>query len=843
MATNHAIALVNGLHADFLPPLEEFLRKDRRTRLAKRDAVAVLLALFTPDELESLLEDSLRLDTSLWKRLWNMATPRPKGLSNRYALYLVEGYVKGPNKDSYDAFVAAFAACKFPNHLVDDPQWFNDGSWVIRVAGVGEGSDGPRRQHYFYMPEGELKEWQIEYLGKTLIKAMQYAAEQTQSVGVSWGVEFRTLKKFGRNGEYYKKFGLGFEGVLMILIQSYTRGIVFFNMQLGDNRKWRFATLFYYHFKNAGHVKGGYPLKPRTYERDTKWDVSPEIDDEEEEPDLTDEPEKDAPLELDYEMPVEAQILETLILASDDQVEYEVLEAVAAASVGLQYRFQAVRFLAELIKAAVARTEEPPFAVFDAKQVASARMKTGLPPHWTYKPLFSADGRALRAVLVSSRLVARFETPEDDEIEAIHTSLRLAARPTAFLEALRAVPVVFSDEAGFEVLAAMRLLKPSLWALVDRFLAALIRRRTTSDGVLQDLFADATAMAAAWHETGVPPCRFAFLLDERGAEVLRLLSENGVPCTELVALDKVQDEHAALLRKKPLPLYEALKRLDPGADLELADEVRVVCSLNSEFWDWKGDRGLEPFLVALIGLLENRSDGLFADASRLAEARRACLRFHPRFLKRLLDAEDDAGATIRAALAGAGLKVDTLVSWADVEAASVVLDVKDTALYQAVVAVGLVRDGTAATIVAMRGLVGSQKEGGLEGVQWSFLDRILAAALPFAVKRRSVDAGLRLFDAETLADALVDSKVFPGQLYKFLELLEDGDGVADDVRVKLAAVDLDEGEYAAATPAEVKPARDAARKAEKKRKAEEDAAAAAVATSSKRRTRSSPPEG
>ena len=257
MATNHAIALVNGLHADFLPPLEEFLRKDRRTRLAKRDAVAVLLALFTPDELESLLEDSLRLDTSLWKRLWNMATPRPKRLSIRYAVYLVEGYVKGPNKDSYDAFVAAFAACKFPNHLVDDPQWSNDGSWVIRVAGVGEGLDGQRRQHYFYMPEGELKEWQIEYLGASLIKAMQHAAEQTQSVGVRWGVEFRTLKKFGRNGEYYKKFGLGFEGVLMILIQSYTRGIVSFNMQLGDNRIWRFATLFYYRFKNAGHVKGG----------------------------------------------------------------------------------------------------------------------------------------------------------------------------------------------------------------------------------------------------------------------------------------------------------------------------------------------------------------------------------------------------------------------------------------------------------------------------------------------------------------------------------------------------------------------------------------------------------
>ena len=137
-------------------------------------------------------------------------------------------------------------------------------------------------------------------------------------------------------------------------------------------------------------------------------------------------------------------------------------------------------------------------------------------------------------------------------------------------------------------------------------------------------------------------------------------------------------------------------------------------------------------------------------------------------------------------------------------------------------------------LVPVRGLV----VGGLDDVRWASLDRILAAALPLAVKRRSDDAGLRLFDAQTLADALVDSEE-AYILYRFLKLLEDGNGVAGDVRLKLAAVDLDEGGYPAATPAQVKSALKTARKAaDRKRKAAEVAA-----MSSKRRTRSSPPEG
>ena len=86
--------LVRGMHAEFLPYLEDFLRTDRRTRLTRRDPAAVLRHLFTPDQLQSLLADSQQGDTSLWDSLWNMAMPRPRGQSIRYALYLVDGSIE-----------------------------------------------------------------------------------------------------------------------------------------------------------------------------------------------------------------------------------------------------------------------------------------------------------------------------------------------------------------------------------------------------------------------------------------------------------------------------------------------------------------------------------------------------------------------------------------------------------------------------------------------------------------------------------------------------------------------------------------------------------------------------
>ena len=123
---------------------------------------------------------------------------------------------------------------------------------------------------------------------------------------------------------------------------------------------------------------------------------------------------------------------------------------------------------------------------------------------------------------------------------------------------------------------------------------------------------------------------------------------------------------------------------------------------------------------------------------------------------------------------------------------------------------------------------------------WSILDRVLAAALPLAVKRSSDGADLRLFEVGTLVDALVDLKEAPGPLYKFLNLLAVGNGVADDVRDKLAAIGLDEGTYTVATEAQMKTplrkARKAASEADKKKRK-------AKAEPSPKRTRRGPLSG
>ena len=58
-----------------------------------------------------------------------------------------------------------------------------------------------------------------------------------------------------------------------------------------------------------------------------------------------------------------------------------------------------------------------------------------------------------------------------------------------------------------------------------------------------------------------------------------------------------------------------------------------------------------------------------------------------------------------------------------------------------------------------------------------------------AAGRQADGDGPRLFEVGTLVDALVDSEEAPGPLYKFLNLLAVGNGVADDVRLKLVAVD------------------------------------------------------
>jgi hypothetical protein len=811
-----AVELVRGMHPKLRRRLEKFLKTQYPVRLLRRNAVDVLKKSFSESELKDLLAASRRGGTALWDCLWNeIARPRTVGSKN-YVVYLVQGFCRGRCRASYEAFVKTVKELREQNvYLVLDPRRTDDGGWEIRVGGVGEGVDHNRALWYHRYAKDEVTENHIKAYRRSIMKTLQHAAEKA---GVDWKdlVEVRTLRDFGPVSR--KAAGLGVEGDVMVLVQSYSAGMVFFNTQIGCNGMWRFESYIQYCHGYAV-ISGGGELLPPAY---WAWGVddsdSEDEDDDDQVIDLA-ESEEEEVYEEEEELNDVERAIDKLVVAGRGCFEYDVLADVVLAALGMQSTrgYNVVDFLAGLFEDAVAQNEAAPFDWSDAERWARVRMATGLTPSWSYKPLLSDDGLALRALLVEEGMVTGGAPPKVGDIEASHDLL--ASTPPAFVKALRAVPLVFPDAAGVEVLAAVQGCKPFNVGVVDRFLAALIRLRATS-GMVLELFADATAVAAARRETGAYACHYEWLLGDEGAKVRRLLSEHRVPCTKPVTLDDVEDAYAELLRAEPSPFYEALKCLNPSADLELADEVRVVC-LSHTGWAWTGDWGLEPFLELLLASLENGSDELFASASRLALALRECPDFRPCILKTLLDAEDDAGATVRAALRRAGLNVDTLVSWAAVEGAS-------TALYQAVVDVGLVRDGTAATIVALRGIVGSGYAGDLEGVPWCLLDRVLAAALRVAAGRRADGADLQLFEVGTLVDALIESEVQPCYLYKFLKLLEDGDDDARDVRAKLAAIGLDEGKYTAATEAQVKPAlgdkrkaaRDAVRAAEKKRKAE-----------------------
>ena len=66
--------------------------------------------------------------------------------------------------------------------------------------------------------------------------------------------------------------------------------------------------------------------------------------------------------------------------------------------------------------------------------------------------------------------------------------------------------------------------------------------------------------------------------------------ENGVPCEKVRRLR----QRVSTLQSGAVAAARGLKRLNPGADLELADDVRVACR-SIEGWPWT-----EPFLEVLL---------------------------------------------------------------------------------------------------------------------------------------------------------------------------------------------------------------------------------------------------
>ena len=434
--------------------------------------------------------------------------------------------------------------------------------------------DHDRALWYHRYAKDEVTENHIKAYRRSIMKTLQHAAEKA---GVDWKdlVEVRTLRDFGPVSR--KAAGLGVEGDVMVLVQSYSAGMVFFNTQIGCNGMWRFESYIVYRYGYAEKDGGGELLKRASW----AWDVDnsdseTDEDDDGEMHDLS-EGEEEEVYEEEEDLDDVERAIDKLVVASRGCFEYDVLADVVLAALGMRWwGFIVVDFLAGLFEDAVAHNEAAPFDWSHAERWARVRMATGLWPRETYKPLLSDDGLALRALLVEEGMVTGGAPPKVGDIEASHDLL--ASTPPAFVKALRAVPLVFPDAAGFAVLAIVRGCKQWNSGFVDRFLEALIRLRTTSDGVLDELFADATEVAAVRRETGTSPFYYEWLLDERGAEVRRLLSEYGVPCTRRVTLDDVEDAYAELLRAAPSPFYRALQRLDPGANPVRANEVRVACS-------------------------------------------------------------------------------------------------------------------------------------------------------------------------------------------------------------------------------------------------------------------------
>ena len=531
-----AVELVRGMHPKLRRRLEKFLKTQYPVRLLRRNAVDVLKKSFSESELKDLLAASRRGGTALWDCLWNeIARPRTVG-SKSYVVYLVQGFCRGRGRASYEAFVKTVKELREQNvYLVLDPRRTDDGCWEIRVGGVGEGVDHDRALWYHRYAKDEVTENHIKAYRRSIMKTLQHAAEKA---GVSWRsfVEVRTLRDFGPVSR--KAAGLGLEGVVMVLVQSYTAGMVFFNTQIGCNGMWRFESYIVYRYGYAEKDGGGELLPPAYW----AWgvddsDSETDEDDDDEMHDLSEGEEEKVYEEEEEDLDDVERAIDKLVVASRGCFEYDVLADVVLVALGIpHYGYYVVDFVAALFEDAVAQNEAAPFDWSHAERWARVRMATGLTPSWSYKPLLSDDGLALLALLVEEGMVTGGAPPKVGDIEASYDLL--ASTPPAFVTAVRAVPLVFPDAAGFAVLATVRGCKPSGVRKVDRFLAALIRLRATSGTVLE-LFADATAVAAARRETGAYPYDYEWLLDADGEKVRRLLSERSVPCTERVALDEV----------------------------------------------------------------------------------------------------------------------------------------------------------------------------------------------------------------------------------------------------------------------------------------------------------------
>lgn len=749
--------------------------------------------------------------TELLEKMWSMTKPRTPKLYC-YVVYMVRSTIVFRDMLAYEAFLEKFAADRPREvYLFGEPLPYKSGYLSIEIVGVGEGQDDDRARSYFRYPKSPITDKGRHRLKASLYHTAHHAAEKTE--GAFWRtcpiitetplVRVQTLKDYGTSTSQ-KTPGLALESVSIVQLQLNTKGIVFFNKQIGANQQFMFPSL--YHYKDPAKFgkasEGGERFtcggRGGAYTR-VDADYEAMMEDEE-------EPEECVELERDFTLRYEPEMLEMLVYACGDLVSYEAIEDIMDASYGLLFRFTVVKFTSALIADARREPGAPaPFDLFAPDRLARVRYETGLWPSHSYTVLLSDDAAALLAVLVDANVLLDDKSlPSHDDIEEQFESYVSIENPPAFAAAADSYAVQAN-----ELLTLVRREMPGPYAGgLDRFLAVLIplwKASSKEKGLLED----AQMLAAARHASGTYPCYYEWLLGD-GALAIKvrgLLPDLDLPCGKPIDFakpDAINDEFKDfVIRQARTPLFLALK--DADQDNRDPDAVRlhgVRVTVVSVGWTYVGDSGLECVLVQLVKRCGTCKDGLLASVPWLVDARRACPALYSgAWLKALLDPYDERGIQVREAMEAAGLFRE-LASFESYEDAVRARDAKETLLYSACVKAekspGPAKCAT--TIAAVRVLVGVSRSSGIEGVDWTTFDAVMAAAVPLAQA-----ANGHLFAADILKAALISSEKQASFFYPFLIALANKDRAAEAAQKLFVDAGMDAGgDYTLGTPAAVK---------------------------------------
>ena len=772
--------------------LQQFLAEDYQVRRGKLTVEKVWRASFEDSQLVELCKGAQRGGHEFVDALFLMGKERTRGEKRGYVVYAVSSTIVFETSEAHDNFLEEFKRLRpLDAYLFDEVLPYNiegyEGYTYIRIFGIGEGWDVQRASHYRYFPKGwpELTTGQEKRLRSSLIKSVHWIAAKAD--GVHWRecpatrknlVVVHTIKSYGR--EPRKMAGLSTEGVLIVAVQVFSQGIVPFNKQIGCRQDYMFRAVYQSWDKTKSVGGDGYTYQGRCYSRVDAMDIG-----EDDEPEVCIE-------DPDFTLRFEPQMMEMLISACGDlPIEYEDIEAVVDASNSLLFRFTVIEYASALIedgRRTLGETEAPFDLFVDPERLARVRVATGLPPSESYVVILSDEAKPFRDALVAADvLVEDYSMLDPADVDTEHRCLVSEANRPEFVKATG----LTGDEAarGAELIALMRREIPGhgFASAMDRFLDELVSRWVASDKKMY-LLEDARMLAAARHAAGAWPYEYEWLLGdgELAKQIRDTLAELGLFCGKPANPHAINNAYVDIVREaNPLKLAEAL---EGRVKKEAIEGVRVA--VKDAGWTYGGLRGIECVFVELVERCGKPcEEGILASAPRLAEARNACPNFQDvGWLRALLEPYDERGIAVRAAMEEAGLVRDV--------ASVVVFDVQGTWTHEACVEADFEADKCAATVADVREMVRGMRA---KDVQWSFFDRIMAAAIPLAKEE-----GGHLFKAEILAKAIKSlERPQVSHFYPFLVLLNKKDPTAVAVREKLDGLHAGEA-YTLATETAVR---------------------------------------